>query len=118
MVISLRFYAEKNDNRLDAIMNRFAASLRRLAKVDGLVTKVGVVGYAQCVLVPELTVQLIKDDMSVSDDEAREIMRKSVDLGLRLNPQKDTVAIGEELNPSEDDGSDFSEAGQEKDDED
>lgn len=98
-----------NYYRLDAIMGRFGLSLRRLAKRDNLVAKTGGVGYAQSVLVPELTVRLVKEDMNVDDDAAREIMRNSIDLGLRVNSHDDTVAYDGDSGLSEDDGSALSE---------
>ncbi|KAJ5246083.1 hypothetical protein N7468_001066 [Penicillium chermesinum] len=107
--ISCGYYGPKGGQKmLDAIMGRFAVSLRRLAKQDSLVTKTGVVRYAQSVLVPELTVLLIKDDMDVSEDAAREIMRDSIDIGLMVNAQVDIVPIDEPA-LSEASGSELSE---------
>ena len=78
-------------------MGRFAGSLRRLAKDDPLVAKAGVVGYAQSVLVPELAVRLVKEDMGVNDDDARQVMRESIDLGQKLHPQQnDVVPVDDE----------------------
>lgn len=55
------------------------------------------VPYSQAVLVPELAVRLIKEDMDVDDDSARQIMRESVDIGEKLNPApNDTVPVTEE----------------------
>ncbi|KAJ5106496.1 hypothetical protein N7456_003171 [Penicillium angulare] len=96
--ISCGYYGTKGaqkmqveNSRLDAVMHRFSVKLRRLAKDDSLVTKVGVVGYAQSVLVPELALRLIMEDMNVQTDVAREIMRESIDIGQKLNPQQDDV---------------------------
>lgn len=67
-----------------------------MAKDDTLVAKVGVVGYSQSVLVPELATRLIMDDMNVTADVAREIMRDTVDIGHKINPQQDDVVSFEE----------------------
>lgn len=77
-------------------MDRFAVRIRRMAKDDTLVAKVGVVGYSQSVLVPELATRLIMDDMNVTADVAREIMRDTVDIGHKINPQQDDVVSFEE----------------------
>lgn len=65
--------------------------LRRLAANDEIVKKAGVAGYAQCVLVPELALRLVKEDMKVDEESARQILRDSIDIGHRLNPAMDDV---------------------------
>ena len=65
--------------------------MRRLAASDEIVKKAGVAGYAQSVLVPELAVRLVKEDMGVDDEGARQILRDSLDIGQRLNPAMDDV---------------------------
>jgi hypothetical protein len=35
--------------------------------------------------VPELSVLLVKEDMGVSDEDARQILRKSMDIGEKFN---------------------------------
>lgn len=65
--------------------------MRRLAATDGIVKKAGVAGYAQSVLVPELAVRLVKEDMGVDDEGARQILRDSIDIGQKLNPAMDDV---------------------------
>lgn len=79
-------------------MDRFALRLRRLATSDHLVKTAGVAGYAQSVLVPELAVRLVKEDMGVSDDAARQILRESIHIGHKLNPAvNDVVPIPEDV---------------------
>jgi hypothetical protein len=63
--------------------------LRRLSASDNIIKTAGVAGYAQSVLVPELAMSLVKEDMGVDDDSARQIMRESIDLGQKLNPALD-----------------------------
>ena len=72
-------------------MSRFASKLRRLAASDKLISSGGVSRYVQAVLVPELAVLLIKDDMRVDEDRAREVMRDSVDIGNLLNEEEDEI---------------------------
>jgi hypothetical protein len=69
-----------------------------LATSDHIVKQAGVVGYAQSVLVPELVVRLVKEDMGVNDDAARQILRESIALGEKLNPaMDDEIDIPEDL---------------------
>jgi hypothetical protein len=85
-------------SRLQVLTDRFAVKLRRLATSDRIVKQAGVVGYAQSVLVPELAVRLVKEDMGVDDDAARQILRESISLGEKLNPAlDDEVPIPEDL---------------------
>ncbi|KAJ5934347.1 hypothetical protein N7466_003894 [Penicillium verhagenii] len=86
--ISCGYYGSKGAQKmLYVVMDRFAVRLRRLAKNDSLVAKVGIAGYAQSVIVPELATRLIKQDMGVAASIAREIMRDSIEIGEKLNPQ-------------------------------
>ena len=77
--------------RADNIMSRFARKLRRLAASDKLISSGGVSRYVQAVLVPELAVLLIKDDMKVDEERAREVLRDSVDIGNLLNEEEDEI---------------------------
>lgn len=78
------------------IVDRFSLRLRRLAATDEIVKKAGVAGYAQSVLVPELAVRLVKEDMGVDDDSARQILRDSIAIGQKLHPALDDVVPIEE----------------------
>lgn len=40
-------------------------------------------------LVPELAEQLVREDMSVSDERTRQIVAESAELGELLNPEMD-----------------------------
>lgn len=86
-----RHQTELMFSSLDAIVARFSRSLRRLSATDRLVKTAGVAGYAQCVLVPELAMRLVKQDMGVDDEGARQIMRDSMHIGQRLNPEANDV---------------------------
>ncbi len=80
-----------NIDRVENIMTRFASKLRRLAAADKLISSGGVSAYVHAVLVPELGMLLIKDDMSVDEGKAREVLRSSVDIGNLLNEEEDEV---------------------------
>ena len=53
--------------------------------MDNVIRTAGVVAYCQAVLVPELTVLLVKEDMGVDDEDARRILRDSTEIGEKLN---------------------------------
>ncbi|OOQ87066.1 hypothetical protein PEBR_18639 [Penicillium brasilianum] len=97
--MSCGYYGTKGSGKmLQLLTDRFAVKLRRLATSDNIVKQAGVVGYAQSVLVPELAVRLVKEDMEVSDDAARQILRESISLGEKLNPAlDDEVPIPDDL---------------------
>lgn len=76
----------------------FGRELGRLATVDHIIKTAGVAAYAQAVLVPELAVHLVKEDMNVNDESARQILRDSIGIGEKLNAQQnDTVPIPKEV---------------------
>lgn len=74
---------------MDSIISRFAAKIRAQAPLDPLMQTAGVSGFVQAVLVPELTVMLVRDDMDIKDEEARQVIRESMEIGDLLNEQPD-----------------------------
>ncbi|CAI7663892.1 unnamed protein product [Penicillium glandicola] len=83
--------------RLETIIRRFSVVVRRLATTDDLIKTAGVAGYTQSVLVPELAVLMVKDDMKVNDEDARRIMRESMDIGNRVHPDLNVVPIPDDV---------------------
>ncbi|RHZ63393.1 hypothetical protein CDV55_105880 [Aspergillus turcosus] len=80
------YYGTRGANKmLQALTTRFSRKLRRLAAEDHIVKTAGPVIYAQAVLVPELAVRLVKEDMGVDVDSARQILRESIEIGEKLN---------------------------------
>ncbi|KAJ5503432.1 hypothetical protein N7463_006306 [Penicillium fimorum] len=82
---------------LETIIRRFSVVVRRLATTDELIKTAGVAGYTQSVLVPELAVLMVKDDMKVNDEDARRIMRESMEIGNRVNPDLNVVPVQDEV---------------------
>lgn len=80
------------------MIRRFFVLVRRLALSDPMIKAVGVAGYTQSVLVPELAVLMVKDDMKVNDEDARQILRESMEIGGRVNPDHNVVEVPEEEN--------------------
>ncbi|KAI9375692.1 RTC4-like domain-containing protein [Aspergillus egyptiacus] len=100
--ISCGYYGTRGSGKmLQAITTRFSRKLRRLAAEDHIVKQAGVVPYSQAVLVPELAIMLIKEDMDVDDDSARQIMRESIALGEKVNfALNDTIKVDQEPEPN------------------
>jgi hypothetical protein len=65
----------------------FSSLLRKRALRDRLVSARGHTAYLQSVLVPELAVQLIMEDMSVGEEEARKILTDSSAVGELVNDE-------------------------------
>ena len=81
-------------SRLNFVTSKYSGKLRQLAATDKVVKAAGAAAYAQAVLVPELTVLLIKEDMKVDSQDARQILRESTEIGLRLNPaEQDQIPL-------------------------
>lgn len=76
---------------MDAIITRYSSKIRRLAHSDSLIKATGVSGFAQAVLVPELSVLLIKEDMGIDDEAARQIIRDSMEIGDWVNSEENDV---------------------------
>lgn len=77
-------------------MTSFAPKVRRLAASDKLIASVGVAGYVQAVLAPELAVMLVMEDMRVDEDGARAILRDSKAIGDLLNEEEDEMIRDED----------------------
>lgn len=75
---------------------KYSRKLRQLAAMDSILKTAGPTTYAQAVLVPELAVLLIKEDMNVDSQDARQILRDSTDIGNRLNAAEDDQIHHEE----------------------
>ncbi|KAG7005980.1 hypothetical protein G7Y79_00017g043620 [Physcia stellaris] len=74
---------------IENITSKFASRIRRLASSDRVISTGGVPSYIQLVLAPEMAVQLVMDDTKVDEENARSILRESVDIGNLLNEEQD-----------------------------
>jgi hypothetical protein len=66
-------------------MIEFGPELHERALTDGLMRTIGIGHYVITVLVPELAVMLVKEDMKVCDESARQILQESGRLGEVLH---------------------------------
>ena len=85
-------------------MSQFSSKIRRLAASDKLISVGGVSGYVQAVLVPELAVLLVMEDMHVDEENARAILRDSIDIGDLLNEEEDEMIRDPEADENTDHG--------------
>ncbi|CAG8975684.1 hypothetical protein HYALB_00007887 [Hymenoscyphus albidus] len=63
------------------IMNKHTDLIKKRAPKDTLMSARGVTGFVQSVLVPEVAVLLIKEDMKISIEEARDLLAESARMG-------------------------------------
>ncbi|ORY66265.1 RTC4-like domain-containing protein [Pseudomassariella vexata] len=75
------------------IMRTFSDTVRKRAVEDRLVSARGYTGYVQAVLVPELAIRLIMEDMKVGEEDARVILRDTVELGDFLHEEARDVVV-------------------------
>ena len=54
----------------------FGSELRQRAITDGFMSAIRIGHYVVTVLVPELAMMLVKDDMKVCDESARQILQE------------------------------------------
>ncbi|PNS21834.1 AP-1-like transcription factor [Sphaceloma murrayae] len=77
----------------DFALGRFAGRLRRVAGRDGLLATSGVAGgvsgFVQAIVVPELALSLIMEDMGLNEEEAKEILEGSAEVGDLLNAEEE-----------------------------
>lgn len=86
----------------ESIMRRFTKQLKDRAPADPIMSARGFAGFVQSVLVPEVTVKLIMEDMSVDIERARKILIESVGVGELIHEEiKDVVT--RTVDDSEDD---------------
>lgn len=88
--LSAGYYGPKGSQKLTSIIiSRFSSLLRKLSTTDPLISSGGGgTQFVQMVLVPELTVCLVKQDMGVDEEEARVIMRESENIGALVNGEE------------------------------
>ena len=77
---------------MEHLVSSFSRPIRRLAKTDRLIVASGGLSvFVHAVLVPELAVSLVREDMNVDEEEARQIIKESSDLGELLNEEEEEV---------------------------
>ena len=70
-------------------MDHFSLHIRSIPYNDSLTARYGIALYVQEVLVPEMTMLLVKEDIGVNKVEARSISEESTEIGEILNEGED-----------------------------
>ena len=95
--LSSGYYGSKGTKLIiQNILAAFSPTLRRLAATDKLIADGGVSAYVQAVLAPEMAVSLVREDMNVDGDRAREILRESEVIGNLINEEEDEIVLGDD----------------------
>lgn len=86
------YYGARGEKLMtEHILGHFAGRLRDLAVCDPLIASSGVAGgvsgFVQAVLVPEVAVELVREDMKVSAKAARQLLGESLEVGELLNEE-------------------------------
>ncbi|TAQ89690.1 hypothetical protein B7494_g1962 [Chlorociboria aeruginascens] len=87
------------------IMTKFTPILKKRAPMDRLIAARTPIGFVQAVLVPEVVVLLIREDMGVDVDEARQILKDSIGVGELVHEEIRDVVV-QKVADSEDDDDD------------
>ena len=66
---------------MEAITDYFAPQLRERAPDDSVIRHGGIANFVQKVLVPELALRLVMDDCRVGEEQARQVIEQSRDIG-------------------------------------
>ncbi|EXJ74293.1 uncharacterized protein A1O5_02589 [Cladophialophora psammophila CBS 110553] len=75
-----------------AITESLSKTLNKALQSDSALRTAGVGAYVSAVLVPELTLQLVMEDMKLpTAKEGRKVLDESTDIGVLLNPDDDHV---------------------------
>lgn len=69
------------------IMTKLGKPLRQKSRSDKIFKVVGMPGYVQAVLVPEMARRLVMEDMNLDIDEAQRMMEESAAIGELLNAE-------------------------------
>ena len=82
------YYGPRGFNLMcDYLVNEFGSLLKERAVDDRVIAGRGSAAFIQSVLVAELAVQLIKDDLHLSVDDARKILEESKALGEMVHEE-------------------------------
>ena len=80
---------------METITAELSDTIREVSTTDPVVGRSGFAVYIQAVLVPELTVLLVREDFDVSEGMAEELIEQSSDLGALLHEEvEDKVEVG------------------------
>jgi hypothetical protein len=77
---------------MESITNQLSDVIRQCAIEDSTVTHGGMANFVLHVLVPELTIRLVMDESSVSENMAKQIIEESGEIGAKVHEEEgDTI---------------------------
>lgn len=97
------YYGSRGLNMIsEHVISEFAEPLSERSVNDGLISKRGTTAFVQSVIVPEVTVRLIMEDMFIDDEEARNVLTESSNIGELVHEEIKDVVV-ERAEDSDDD---------------
>jgi hypothetical protein len=99
------YYGSRGLNTIsEHVIREFSELLSKRSVKDRLISKRGTTAFVQSVIVPEVAVQLIMNDMSLDDAEARDVLTDSSNMGELVHEEiRDVVMEGVEDSEDDDD---------------
>jgi hypothetical protein len=97
------YYGSRGLNMIsEHVIREFSGLLSKRSVKDRLISKRGTTAFVQSVIVPEVAVQLIMEDMSIDDAEARDVLTESANIGELVHEEIGDVVV-ERAGDSDDD---------------
>ena len=91
------YYGSRGLNVISAhVIDEFSELLSDKSMDDGLISKRGTTAFVQSVIVPEVTVRLIMEDMSVEEVEARNVLSESSNVGELVHEEIRDVILDQD----------------------
>lgn len=91
------YYGPKGAKIMASIVTEQLAKDLKELNTDNAIRMAGIGAYVAAVLVPELTMRLVMEDMNLENQqEAREILAESTDVGILLHADDDHVILKDE----------------------
>jgi hypothetical protein len=99
------YYGSRGLNTIsEHVIRRFSDLLSERSVNDSLMTKRGTTAFVQSVIVPEVAVQLIMEDLSLDDVEARDVLIESSNIGELVHEEIRDVVVERAKDCDSDDG--------------
>jgi hypothetical protein len=95
------YYGERGSRIIsDFLLQYESAEIGKAAQTERIYKELGVAGFIQCVLIPEVAWRLISEDLAVNEDEAKEVLKATSAAGSILRPDE-AEAVYEESEEGE-----------------
>lgn len=88
------YYGSKGARRMmEYILNTFGRKLRKESSRDSIFGAVGISGFVQIVLIPEVACCLVMEDMEMEEEQARAILKESAEMGELVNAEEEEEVV-------------------------